>query len=82
MQRAAAYTHAVSATADAFASHCVELLAPLGAASAKRMFGGHGLDVDGLMVDLIADEQLYLETDAQSLPQWQTARAATSKRPR
>lgn len=42
------------------------------------MFGGHRLDVDGLMVGLIADEQLYLETDAQ----WQTASAAANKRPR
>lgn len=58
---------------DDFAAHCVELLQPLGAARAKRMFGGHGLYVDGLMVGLIAQEQLYLKTDAQTLPQWQAA---------
>lgn len=58
---------------EAFAAHCVELLAPLGSARAKRMFGGHGLYLEGVMVGLIADEQLYLKTDAQSLPAWQQA---------
>jgi DNA transformation protein len=58
---------------DDFAAHCVELLQPLGAARAKRMFGGHGLYVDDLMVGLIAQEQLYLKTDAQTLPRWQDA---------
>lgn len=58
---------------DDFAAHCVELLQPLGAARAKRMFGGHGLYVDGLMVGLIAQEQLYLKADAETLPQWQAA---------
>lgn len=57
--------------ADAFAEHCVELLAPLGAARARRMFGGHGLYLDGLMVGLIAGEQLYLKVDAETLPRWQ-----------
>ena len=58
---------------DAYAEHCVELLSHVGAARAKRMFGGHGLYLDGLMVGLIAQEQLYLKTDATSLPQWQAA---------
>lgn len=58
---------------DEFADHCVELLAALGAVRAKRLFGGHGLYVDTLMIGLIADEQLYFKTDAQTLPQWQAA---------
>ncbi|HKX94135.1 MAG TPA: TfoX/Sxy family protein [Methylibium sp.] len=58
---------------DDFATHCVELLLPLGAARAQRMFGGHGLYLGELMVGLIAQEQLYLKTDAQTLPQWQDA---------
>lgn len=37
------------------------------------MFGGHGLYLDGLMIGLIAADQLYLKTDAQTLPQWQAA---------
>lgn len=77
MRRAAAIPpclHCHMATpADDFAAHCVELLQPLGAARAKRMFGGHGLYLDELIVGLIAQEQLYLKTDAQTLPQWQAA---------
>jgi len=49
-----------------FVSHCVELLAPLGAARARRMFGGHGLYIDDVFVALIADERLYLKTDEHS----------------
>ena len=59
--------------ADAFADHCVELLGALGAARAKRMFGGHGLWLDGLMVGLIAAEQLYLKTDAETRPRFESA---------
>jgi len=46
-----------------FVAHCVELLAPLGAVRARRMFGGHGLYVDSLFVALIAGERLYLKAD-------------------
>jgi DNA transformation protein and related proteins len=49
-----------------FIAHCLELLAPLGAVRARRMFGGHGLYVDALFIALIADERLYLKADAQS----------------
>lgn len=43
--------------------HCLELLAPLGAVRAKRMFGGHGIYCDDLFFALIAGERLYLKTD-------------------
>jgi DNA transformation protein and related proteins len=45
---------------NALVDHCLELLAPLGAVRAKRMFGGHGLYID----ELIAFERLYLKVDA------------------
>jgi DNA transformation protein len=51
---------------DPYVAHCLELLAPLGAARARRMFGGHGLYVDDLFVALIADDRLYLKVDAAS----------------
>jgi DNA transformation protein and related proteins len=47
-----------------FTQHCLELLAPLGRARAKAMFGGIGLYVDDLFVALIADEQLFLKVSA------------------
>jgi DNA transformation protein len=53
--------------------HCLELLAPLGAVRAKRMFGGHGVYLDDLMFALVASEQLYMKVDAQTLAQWQAA---------
>ena len=51
---------------DTFVAYCVELLAPLGAARSKRMFGGHGLYVDELFVAIVVGEQLYLKVDAQT----------------
>jgi len=44
--------------------HCRELLAPLGAVRARRMFGGHGFYIDELFVALIAFGRLYLKADA------------------
>ena len=46
-----------------FVSYVVESLRPLGAVSARRMFGGYGIFKDGLMFGLVADDQLYLKVD-------------------
>lgn len=46
--------------------HTLELLAPLGAVRAKRMFGGHGFYIDELFIALIAGERLYLKADAET----------------
>jgi DNA transformation protein and related proteins len=48
---------------DAFVEHCLELLAPLGAVRARRMFGGHGLYVDEFFVAIVAFDRLYLKVD-------------------
>lgn len=50
----------------ALVDHCLELLAPLGAVRARRMFGGYGLYVDDLFVALIAVDRLYLKADETS----------------
>lgn len=44
-------------------AHCIELLGGPAHAQARRMFGGHGIRVDGLFVALIAFERLYLKAD-------------------
>lgn len=49
---------------DEFVRYVVESLRPLGPVMARRMFGGHGIYLDGLMFALIADDELYLKTDA------------------
>jgi DNA transformation protein len=54
-----------------FVDHCLELLSPLGAARARRMFGGHGLYVDDLFVALILGERLYLKANADTAPRFQ-----------
>jgi DNA transformation protein len=48
---------------DELASHCLELLAPMGAGRSKRMFGGHGIYVDDMFVALIVLDRLYLKAD-------------------
>jgi DNA transformation protein and related proteins len=61
---------------DEFTQHCSELLAPLGAVRTRRMFGGQGIYVDELFMALIADEQLYLKTDAETRPRFEAAGCA------
>jgi DNA transformation protein len=58
---------------DALVEHCLELLAPLGAVSAQRLFGGHGLRIDGVFMALVAFERLYLKVDDQTRPQFAAA---------
>lgn len=53
--------------------HCLELLAPIGQVSAQRMFGGHGLRIDGHFVALIIADRLYLKADAATRAQFQAA---------
>lgn len=40
-----------------------ELFAPVGGVQRKRMFGGHGLFRDGLMVALVTGDTLYFKVD-------------------
>lgn len=57
----------------ALVSHCLELIAPLGATRSRRMFGGWGLYVDGLFIALIAGERLYLKVDDETRPAFEAA---------
>ena len=50
-----------------FADYVVEIFEAFGTVRAKRMFGGHGIFHDGLMIGLIADDELYLKVDAQAV---------------
>lgn len=51
-----------------FASHVVDILQVIGPVYSKRMFGGHGIFLDGLMFGLIADNSLYLKVDDETRP--------------
>lgn len=58
---------------DEFVEFLLEQLAPLGAVSARAMFGGHGIYCDGLMFALVADQTLYLKVDAENRPRFVAA---------
>jgi DNA transformation protein and related proteins len=64
---------AKSAAVHALQSHALELLAPLGPARARRMFGGVGLYIGEHFVALIANEVLYLKADASAQPAFRAA---------
>jgi DNA transformation protein len=51
---------------DGFLEWLAELLEPLGKVSLRRMFGGHGLYVDGLFVAIVADGRPYFKVDAET----------------
>lgn len=49
-----------------YVEYVLELMRPAGRASARAMFGGHGIYVDGMIVGIVADDVLYLKTDEES----------------
>ena len=53
---------AMSASPD-YLDHLIDLLAPLGPVTIRRMFGGAGLYHDGVMFALVAEDRLYLKAD-------------------
>jgi len=48
-----------------------DTLAPMGPVVPRRMFGGYGLFMDGLMFALIAGDHLYFKVDDQTLAAFQ-----------
>lgn len=50
-----------------------DLLAALGPLAIKRMFGGAGVYVDGMMFGLLAGETLYLKVDDINQPEFEAA---------
>lgn len=58
---------------DPFALHVCELLSCVGPCTAKRMFGGWGISVEGMNFGLIIDDTLYLKSNPETEPQWLAA---------
>jgi DNA transformation protein len=58
---------------DAEIAWFLELLAPVGPVSARRMFGGTGFHADGMMFALEADGTLYLKADDDSRARFDVA---------
>ena len=59
---------------NGFVALCSGWLSALGQPGARRMFGGHGVDVDRQFVAIIVNEVRYLKADA-------AARAVVALRP-
>jgi DNA transformation protein len=57
----------------AFVSYVLEQLESLGEVSARAMFGGHGIYLEGRMFALIADDSLYLKVDDESRGEFEKA---------
>jgi DNA transformation protein len=56
-----------------FVTYLLEQLAPLGAVTAKSMFGGWGIYHKGRMFALVADDTLYIKVDDTNRPEFETA---------
>ena len=48
---------------DDFVDYVMELFGPFGTVAARRMFGGHGVYLAGLMFAIISGDTLYLKSD-------------------
>jgi DNA transformation protein and related proteins len=54
------------AVSASFSEMLIELLSPLGPVRIRRMFGGGGVYLDGLMFGLIFDDVLHFKADART----------------
>jgi DNA transformation protein len=61
------------AVSDEFRDFVLEQLAAAGAVTARRMFGGVGLYLDGLFFALISDDTLYFKADDANRPRFEQA---------
>jgi DNA transformation protein len=53
-----------------------ELLEPAGKVGFRRMFGGHGVYLDGLFVAIVVEGRPYLKVDAETEPDFAAAGCA------
>jgi DNA transformation protein len=51
---------------DGFARFVAEQMAAAGTTRLRRMFGGHGIYVDGIFVAIVADDRLFLKIDGET----------------
>ena len=54
------------ASDNSFVDEVIDRLSLLGKFTARKMFGGHGVFHNGIMIALIADNELYLKADQHS----------------
>ena len=61
---------------EAATALAIELFSPLGTVSVRRMFGGAGGYLQGVMFALLADSEIYLKADAQTVATFEAAGSA------
>ena len=62
-----------SDASDTYVNFVLELLAPLGRAAARRMFGAHGVYCDGLFIAIVDSDTLWLKADELSRADFERA---------
>ena len=67
---------------DDFIDYVMELFGPFGTATARRMFGGHGVYLDGLMFAIVSEDTLYLKADEMNRIEFEQARCEIFGYPR
>ncbi len=55
-----------------YINYLKEVFEPFGMISSRRMFGGYGIYYDGLMFGLVADDELFLKTDALNIEEFKS----------
>jgi len=50
-----------------FVAHVLEMMRPTASATARAMFGGHGVYVEGRIIGIVVNDELYFKTDAKTL---------------
>ena len=58
---------------DDFVDYVMELFGPFGTVAVRRMFGGHGMFLDGLMFALLSGDALYLKADEMNRVEFEQA---------
>ena len=58
---------------DEFIDYVMELFGPFGTIRTRRMFGGHGVYLDGLMFAIVLQDTLYLKADAMNCVEFEEA---------
>lgn len=61
---------------DPAVDHFLELMAPIGDAAARRLFGGWGLYLDETIIALFADGVVYMKADALTREAFEAAGSA------
>ena len=56
-----------------YGTYLLDELASLGQVSLRRMFGGAGLFLDGLMIGILEEDVLYLKVAARNRPDFEAA---------